>query len=62
MESELYSKAMAFFNDARMTEKWLNHPSSYFGEQTPLEHFSTEQGKKEVLNYLDACTHGKTKN
>ena len=60
MESELYNKAMAFFHDARLTEKWLNHPSAFLGNVTPLQHSNTEKGRKEVLEYLDACTKGKT--
>lgn len=60
MESELYNKAMAFFHDARLTEKWLNHPSSLLGNETPLQHFATKKGRQEVLDYLDACTKGKS--
>ena len=55
MESELYNKAMSFFHDAKMTEKWLNHPCQLFENATPLELYSTSEGRRKILNYLDAC-------
>jgi len=56
MESELYNKAMVFFNDAKLTEKWLNHPCPSLGHCTPLQLYNTESGKQKVLDYLDICT------
>ena len=61
MESELYSKAMAFFHDASLTEKWLNHPSAFFGNISPLERYHSEGGRQEVLNYLDVCIKDNSK-
>ncbi|MCC2604951.1 MbcA/ParS/Xre antitoxin family protein [Planctobacterium marinum] len=55
MESELYKKAMVFFNDARLTEKWLNHPCPLFNNATPLEMYASEDGRKKILHYLDVC-------
>lgn len=52
--SELIYIANKFFKDYQLTLTWLDSPCRSFAGKTPSEHFfACEQGRKEVMGYLE---------
>lgn len=50
---KIRQKALQFFHEAEMAERWLHAPVKSLAGKTPLEYADNEQHCQDVLDYLD---------